>query len=217
MEQKYRYRGFDIAVDAQRETDVSDCARDEIKQCAYIASVRLSTSLIAGEWSTDFRVEPMPGRSPADLREVLAAGFAAATKVVDDVMRVMGDVLAGRQSEGAPQALRDQRRANAEQLVQWLERNQPATLARVVSAGVMSMADAANALQYGIRHRIIVRDGLPDAAPGGACRYRLTGRPLVFERPSVIVNPFDALLTAWGIALVPPELPGRLSVRVMLG
>lgn len=112
---------------------------------------------------------------------------------------------------------RDQRRANAEQLVRWLETNQPATLARVVSTGVMNMADAANALQYGIRHRIIERDDLPDVGAGGAHQYRLTGRPLVFERPSIVANPFDALLTAWGIARVPPELPGRLSVRVMLG
>lgn len=112
---------------------------------------------------------------------------------------------------------RDQRRANAEQLVQWLETNQPATLARVVSAGVMSMADAANALQYGIRHRIIERDASPDAGPGGAYRYRLTGRPLVLERPTIVANPFDALLMAWGIARVPPELPGRLSVHVMSG
>jgi hypothetical protein len=112
---------------------------------------------------------------------------------------------------------RDERRANTEQLVQWLEVNQPATLARVVSAGVMSMADAANALQYGIRHRIIERDESLDSGPGGAYRYRLTGRPLASECAPVLNRPFDALLTVWGIALEPPELPGRLSVRVMLG
>jgi hypothetical protein len=111
---------------------------------------------------------------------------------------------------------RDERRANTEQLMQWLEANQPATLARVVSAGVMSMADAANALQYGIRHRIIERDESL-GGPGGAYRYRLTGRPLAFEHAPVVTRPFDALLTVWGIALEPPELPGRLSVRVMLG
>jgi hypothetical protein len=110
-----------------------------------------------------------------------------------------------------------QHRANAEQLVQWLEVHQPATLTRIASVGIMSMADAANALQYGLRHRIIERDGSPDGGPGGAYRYRLTGRPLAVERAPAIARPFDALLTAWGIALIPPELPGKLSVRVQLG
>lgn len=103
MEQAYSYRGFDVIVNATKEGSASGHSDTDVAKCAYVAGVTLKTSLIAGEWSTDFRVEPAPGRSPGDLREVLAAGFSAATKVIDDVIGVMGDVLAGRPFDVTPQ------------------------------------------------------------------------------------------------------------------
>lgn len=103
MEQAYSYRGFDVIVNATKEGSAFGHSDTETGKCAYVAGVTLKTSLIAGEWSTDFRVEPALGRLPTDLREVLAAGFVAATKVIDDVICVMGDVLAGRPSDVIPQ------------------------------------------------------------------------------------------------------------------
>jgi hypothetical protein len=91
MEQRYRYRSFDIVVNALRTTDTATHAGDATAQRHYVAAVTSKTRLIGGEWSTAFRVGPMPGRSSTDLREVLAAGIAAATQVVDDVVSVMGE------------------------------------------------------------------------------------------------------------------------------
>ncbi|MEX3786332.1 hypothetical protein [Paraburkholderia sp. BR14374] len=94
MEQTYRYRGFDIMVNALHATHTCSPVGSVTARPAYVANVTLKTRLIGGEWSTAFRVGPLAGRSATDLREVLAAGFAAATRVVDDVVSVMGDGLA---------------------------------------------------------------------------------------------------------------------------
>ncbi|MEX3894017.1 hypothetical protein FSB08_11360 [Paraburkholderia sp. JPY432] len=94
MEQTYRYRGFDITVNALHATHTCSPVGGVTARRAYVANVTLKTRLIGGEWSTAFRVGPPAGRSATDLREVLAAGFAAATRVVDDVVSVMGDGLA---------------------------------------------------------------------------------------------------------------------------
>jgi hypothetical protein len=93
MEQTYRYRGFDIVVNALRATDTATRVGDATAQRAYMASVTLKTRLMGGEWSTAFRVGPVRDRASSDQREVLAAGFAAATQIVDDVVSVMGDGL----------------------------------------------------------------------------------------------------------------------------
>ncbi|APA89293.1 hypothetical protein BJG93_24700 [Paraburkholderia sprentiae WSM5005] len=94
MKQIYRYRGFDIVVNALRGTDSVAHVSDPTARRAYAASVTLKTRLIGGEWSTAFRVGPVPVGSSTDLSEVLAAGFAAATRVVDDVVSVMGEGVA---------------------------------------------------------------------------------------------------------------------------
>ncbi|MCC8395956.1 hypothetical protein LJ656_25555 [Paraburkholderia sp. MMS20-SJTR3] len=91
MEKTYRYRGFDIVVNALRLGD--DVGRCDTTAPAYMAGVKLSAQLPSGEWSTAFRAGPVPGRISADLREVFVAGFAAATRVIDDVVGVMGDAL----------------------------------------------------------------------------------------------------------------------------
>ncbi|MBB5422304.1 hypothetical protein HDG40_000445 [Paraburkholderia sp. JPY158] len=94
MEQTYRYREFDIVVSALHATDTCSPVGGVTARRAYVANVMLKTRLNGGEWSTAFRVGPLPGRSATDLREVLAAGFAAATRVVDDVVNMMGDGVA---------------------------------------------------------------------------------------------------------------------------
>jgi hypothetical protein len=91
MEQTYRYRGFDIVVNALRAADTAPQVGDATAQRRYIAAVTLKTRLIGGEWSTAFRVGPVRAHSSTDPREVLADGFAAATEVVDDVVKVMGE------------------------------------------------------------------------------------------------------------------------------
>ncbi|MEX3635894.1 hypothetical protein [Paraburkholderia sp. BR14320] len=98
MEQTYRYRGFDIVVNALHATHTCSHVGGVTARRAYVANVTLKTRLIGGEWSTAFRVGPLPGRSATDLWEVLAAGFAAATRVVDDVVSVMGDGLLARKA-----------------------------------------------------------------------------------------------------------------------
>jgi hypothetical protein len=50
-------------------------------------------------------------------------------------------------------------RSNVKKLIAYLDENQPTTIARVVHAGVMNACDAANALQYAIRHGLIERTG----------------------------------------------------------
>ncbi|NML35132.1 hypothetical protein [Paraburkholderia antibiotica] len=90
MEKTYRYRGFDIVVNSLRATVAVARRDDASSQYAYMAGVTLKARLSGGEWSTAFRIGPISGRLSADLREVLAAGFAAGTQVVDDVMSVMG-------------------------------------------------------------------------------------------------------------------------------
>jgi hypothetical protein len=92
MQRTYSYRGFDIVVDVRCDGHGLVHPDDEAAQHAYAVSVTLKADLPGGEWSTDFRVGPMPGSLPADLRDVLASGFAAASKVVDEVVGVMGNV-----------------------------------------------------------------------------------------------------------------------------
>jgi hypothetical protein len=79
---------------ALRASDQAAHANDATARRAYMAAVTLKTRLLGGEWSTAFRVGPPPGRASTDLREVLATGFTAATRVVDDVVSVMGDRIA---------------------------------------------------------------------------------------------------------------------------
>lgn len=98
MEQTCSYRGFDIVVNAQREASAFGPVIEDTERCVYVVCITLKTGLIAGEWSTVFRVEPVGGCSSADLGEVFGAGFAAGAKVVDDVIGVMCGLLAGRQN-----------------------------------------------------------------------------------------------------------------------
>ncbi|MFM0069048.1 hypothetical protein [Paraburkholderia aspalathi] len=106
---------------------------------------------------------------------------------------------------------------NAEQLIGYLrEQRQPVTVTRVATAGVMNRRDAFNAMQYGVRHGVIERVKVPGARVSARVLYQLTGQQLPVPGKEQSGPTFDALLAAWGIARVPPQLPGDVSKRVAL-
>ena len=104
---------------------------------------------------------------------------------------------------------------NAERLIAYLrEQSAPVTVAHVAEAGVMNSRDATHAVQYGVRHGAIERIKRPGARVTERVLYCLTGQPLQVRTEETLAPSFDALLMAWGIARVPPQLPGRVSVQV---
>ncbi|MFL9937164.1 hypothetical protein P0D88_51570 [Paraburkholderia sp. RL18-103-BIB-C] len=107
-------------------------------------------------------------------------------------------------------------RDNAEKLIDYLRRHpQPTTVAELANAGVMNSRDASDALQYGVRHGVIERIRRPGARPNERVQYRLTGRPVPSAAKGAAGPSFDGLLTAWGIARVPPRLPEHVPTRVV--
>jgi hypothetical protein len=101
-------------------------------------------------------------------------------------------------------------RHNAERLIGYLrEQHQPVTIARIAAAGIMNSHDASDAIQYGVRHGVIERSKHRGASASERVQYRLTGHPLPAARKAVAAPSFDALLTAWGAARIPPSLPLR--------
>jgi hypothetical protein len=106
---------------------------------------------------------------------------------------------------------------NAERLIRYLrEQHQPVTVARVVTAGVMERRDASEAIRYGVRLGAIEPIKVCGATTRERVSYRLTGQQLSAPKKKGSSPSFDALLTAWGIARVPPQLSGEVSRRVML-
>jgi hypothetical protein len=107
----------------------------------------------------------------------------------------------------------------AEKLVTYLRSHQPATVAAIVLAGVMTSKEAGGGLQYGIRHGVIERVKRPGAAYNGRLQYRLTGRRLprvsLAEDDGASAPSFDALLSAWGIAPVAPPVPTHAPGRII--
>jgi len=111
--------------------------------------------------------------------------------------------------------------SNAEKLITFLRKHQPATVTvtAIVRAGLMNSRDASGGLQYGIRHGAIEREMRPGATYSERVQYRLTGRPL--GRPPMPAGDdpgapsFDALLKAWGITPVRPPVPVRAPGRIV--
>jgi hypothetical protein len=56
---------------------------------------------------------------------------------------------------------------------------------------------------------VIERSKHRGASASERVQYRLTGHPLPAARKAVAAPSFDALLTAWGAARIPPSLPLR--------
>ncbi|MFL9998584.1 hypothetical protein PQR34_45530 [Paraburkholderia sediminicola] len=109
----------------------------------------------------------------------------------------------------------------------WRESPEPATITTLVKAGLLTSGDASNTIQYGMRHGVIQRIDLQCGRPSERTVYRWTGQPsppAPIERKrgpiagakaaAAQTGPsFDALLSAWGIATVPPRLPTTHSPR----
>jgi hypothetical protein len=96
---------------------------------------------------------------------------------------------------------------DAQRVMDWLADNQPATIAQITAAGMMTARAASNAIDYATSNRAIEPIQSHGQRVSERFDYRLTGRPLP-TRPG-LKSPlsFDALLVAWGIALNPPSLP----------
>ncbi|CAE6866899.1 hypothetical protein R75465_08019 [Paraburkholderia aspalathi] len=108
-------------------------------------------------------------------------------------------------------------RDNAERLIDYLRKHpQPTTVAALAAAGVMNSRDASDAVQYGVRHGVIERIRRPGARPNERAQYQLTGRPSPVAPKGIAGPSFDALLTAWGIARVPPRLLEHAPARVVM-
>ena len=108
-------------------------------------------------------------------------------------------------------------RDNTEKLIGYLrKRPQPTTVAELAAAGIMSLRDASDALQYGVRNGFIERIRQPGARPNARVQYRLTGRRGPTASKGNPGPSFDALLTAWGIARVPPRLPQQGPAKVVV-
>ncbi|CAE6862518.1 hypothetical protein R69746_07893 [Paraburkholderia aspalathi] len=105
---------------------------------------------------------------------------------------------------------------HAEQLIAYLrEQPQPVTVAHIAAAGIMNSRDASDAIQYGVRHGVFERIRRPGARANERVQYKMTGHRLPAAREAGTPS-FDALLTAWGIARIPPQLPGKVSAQVAL-
>jgi hypothetical protein len=105
---------------------------------------------------------------------------------------------------------------DARVLIDYLRDHQPAPVESMVQDGVLGSRAAADALQYALQYGAICRE---DIVGGGFCelvRYSLTGSPLRPNGARIDRSSFDALLGAWGIARVPPQLPSDISVQVIL-
>jgi hypothetical protein len=105
--------------------------------------------------------------------------------------------------------------ANSEKLIVWLRLHQTATVAQIAASGMMNSRDASDALQYGLRYGTFERVKRPGARPNERVQYRLTGTPLPLLRTPAAPS-FDGLLSAWGIARIPPQLPSCVSVQIAL-
>lgn len=108
-------------------------------------------------------------------------------------------------------------------LAWWRENPQPATITALVKAGLITAGDASHTMQYGMRHGVVERLEREGSRPSERAVYQWTGKPLPPPGPDRqpirdrVTGPdtlrpatgpsFDALLTAWGIALNPPRLP----------
>lgn len=106
---------------------------------------------------------------------------------------------------------------NAEKLFVWLLQHQPATIKQITASGLLNSREASDSVRYAIRCGVIEAHRRAGAAAEERVPYQLTGRPLPAPKTAAPAPSFDALLSAWGIAQVPPTLPSRMARRVEFG
>jgi hypothetical protein len=120
------------------------------------------------------------------------------------------DLLQQRNAEIAKMKVRE----NFSKLIDYLCKNpEQTTVESIVAAGVLNSRDAYDALQYGVRNGVILRTKAAGVWPKGRALYRWTGHPFPAVKNGAAGPSFDALLTAWGIARVPPCIPGYSPSR----
>ena len=98
-----------------------------------------------------------------------------------------------------------------QKLIAWWPVNQAVTVKQIVTAGVLNSRDASDAIRYGARHGAIERVKREGTHSDERELYRLTGQPLPVAGKAPTPPSFDELLSAWGIARVPPQLSATTS------
>ena len=89
----------------------------------------------------------------------------------------------------------------AKQLIAWLRRHEPATIAQIVASGMMERREAAQTVLYCVRFGVVERIGIPSGVRERP-RYRLTGRDLPAPKTTA-PHSFEGLLSAWGVGKIP--------------
>ena len=96
--------------------------------------------------------------------------------------------------------------ASALTLLSWLGQRESASVGEITASGLMSSREASDVVRYAMRNGAAERVNKGVSARGSA-RYRSTGVPLPEPRTAPAGASFDGLLSEWGIAQDPPELP----------
>lgn len=102
--------------------------------------------------------------------------------------------------------------ASALTLLHWLAQRESASVSEITASGLMSSREASDVVRYAMRNGAAERV-TRGASARGTARYRSTGVPLPEPRTAPAGASFDGLLSAWGIAQQPPELPA-VRIRV---
>ncbi|WP_186214480.1 hypothetical protein [Burkholderia gladioli] len=97
----------------------------------------------------------------------------------------------------------------------WLKGRPHATLAQIAKATGLDRRATSYAIQYGVRTDVVKR--VDDDDLNGNAQYTLTGKEPGNTRSQRGESSFDHLLSAWGIALTPPQLPVLDSRLVLAG
>lgn len=105
---------------------------------------------------------------------------------------------------------------NAGKVMEWLRTHQPATIVQISASGLLNARATADAVKYGIRHRVFEEVKRPGAGPNDRVSIQLTGAELPAVRKPASGPSFEGLLTAWGIAPVPPQLQCGATLKHQL-
>ena len=102
-------------------------------------------------------------------------------------------------------------RDNAKTIFDWLVKYQPSTAGQIAAATNLSSEDVARALQCGVRLGVLSPKRRGAAKQGERVTYSAAADTFPGQRSDTPRPTFDALLSAWGLALVPPRLPSATS------
>jgi hypothetical protein len=97
-------------------------------------------------------------------------------------------------------------------LLAWLQDRESASVGDIAAAGLMNSRQASDVVRYALRNGAIAKT-TSGKSGRGATRYRATGASLPEQRSGTTAPCFDGLLSAWGIAQEPPQLP-VVGIRV---